>query len=157
MTSNKEPVKSHNNPFIGKIYCTSGTRFQSKESPVCVFWRCGRNLRSYGGHCSMKGIPEETLEPLCCGVLEIEQFDPVLFKNCVERINVTGASELTYPLKDGSEIDKSWNDRSRAESWTAEMRAKISRQNREGEAWQAKKSREICSLHQIEIKQTTRN
>jgi len=40
MTSNKEPVKSHNNPFIGKIYCTSGTRFQSKESPVCVFWRC---------------------------------------------------------------------------------------------------------------------
>lgn len=128
---NKEAPKPHNKPFTGMIYCACGAKFQRKKSPVRVFWRCGRNLGSYGGHCSMKGIPEETLESLCCDALGIPEFDTNTFIESVIRINITGDNELTFLLKDGSEIHKTWKDRSRSESWTPEMRAEVSRKNRE--------------------------
>ena len=79
----------------------------------------------------MKGIPEETLESLCCDVLGISEFDANTFRECVERINITGDNELTFLLKDGREIQKTWKDRSRSESWTPEMRAEVGRKNRE--------------------------
>jgi hypothetical protein len=79
----------------------------------------------------MKGIPEETLESLCCDALGIPEFDTNTFIESVIRINITGDNELTFLLKDGSEIHKTWKDRSRSESWTPEMRAEVSRKNRE--------------------------
>ncbi len=79
----------------------------------------------------MKGIPEVTLEALCCDVLETPEFDTNTFRECVERIKITGDNELTFLLKDGNEIHKTWKDRSRSESWTPEMRAEVSRKNRE--------------------------
>ena len=79
----------------------------------------------------MKGIPEETLESLCCDVLGISEFDANTFRECVGRINITGDNELTFLLKDGREIQKTWKDRSRSESWTPEMRAEVGRKNRE--------------------------
>ena len=79
----------------------------------------------------MKGIPEETLEELCCVVLGIPEFETNTFRAYVERINITGNNELTFLLKDGREVHKTWKDRSRSESWTPEMRAEVSRRNRE--------------------------
>ena len=79
----------------------------------------------------MKGIPEETLEALCCDVLGIPEFNTNAFRECVEQINITGNNELIFCLKDGNEIHKTWKDRSRSESWTPEMRAEVSRKNRE--------------------------
>lgn len=131
-TPNKEVVKKHNKPFTGLVSCGAcGAKFQRKKTPVRVFWRCGRNLGSYEGHCSMKGIPEETLEAICCEILNLKDFVSDAFKANVEKIIITRANELTFYLKNGREITKTWKDRSRSKSWTPEMRDKVGQKNRE--------------------------
>lgn len=129
--SNKNPVKPHGKPFTGIMSCKCGAKFQRKKTRVRVFWRCGRNLGYYGGSCSMKGIPENTLEDLCCEVLSINEFETLAVTNNIKAIYVTAPNAITFHLLDGSIIDKTWKDRSRSESWTVEMRAEAGRKTRE--------------------------
>lgn len=79
----------------------------------------------------MKGIPEETLEAICCEIFNLKDFDSDAFMANVEKIIITRANELTFYLKNGREITKTWKDRSRSESWTPEMRDKVGQKNRE--------------------------
>lgn len=131
-TSHKKTTKKHNKPFTTLMKCGAcGANFNRKKTPVRVFWRCARNLGMRDGHCSMKGIPEETLEDLCVEVLQLTQFDPDEAKEQIQEIVIPGANEVLFRLKDGTTVLKTWQDRSRSESWTPEMRAEVGRRNRE--------------------------
>ena len=46
----------------------------------------------------------------------------------LKEIRVTGPNDLSFVFSDGREEKRTWKDRSRAESWTDEMKKAASRQ-----------------------------
>ena len=62
--------------------------------------------------CQSKAIPEKTLQELLPSVEGVEQ------------IRAENGNRVVIRFKDGSETRLKWNDRSRAESWTPEMKEK---------------------------------
>jgi site-specific DNA recombinase len=79
----------------------------------------------------MKGVPERILEELAAKALHLTEFDGDVFREKVKEIFIPEANKVRIILKSGKEKEYSWQDRSRSESWTAEMRAEVSRKNRE--------------------------
>lgn len=67
-------------------------------------------------------IPEETVEEAVCAVLGLEEFDRAQFLEQVERIDSCKDNTLHFYLRNGTVCEYLWRDRSRAESWTPEMR-----------------------------------
>ena len=67
-------------------------------------------------------IPEETVEEAVCAVLGLDEFDSTLFLERVERIDACKENTLRFHLRNGTVCEYKWQDRSRSESWTPEMR-----------------------------------
>lgn len=67
---------------------------------------------------------------VCCEVLGMTEFDANIFENQINKILVPAPNELIFVFHDGHEISAHWQDRSRSESWTEEMRAKVAERNR---------------------------
>ena len=59
-----------------------------------------------------------------CEVLGINIFDEKLFAKNVKQILVPNHELLTFVLHDGNEVTLKWENRSRSESWSEEMRLK---------------------------------
>ena len=64
--------------------------------------------------CQSKAIPEKTLQALLQSIPMEE----------VEQIRAENGNCVVIRFKDGNETRLKWNDRSRAESWTPEMKEK---------------------------------
>ena len=79
----------------------------------------------------MKGVPERILEELVIKALQLDAFDSDIFQEKVKEIMIPEANKVRIILKNGKEKEYSWQDRSRSESWTDEMRAKAARKTRE--------------------------
>ena len=79
----------------------------------------------------MIGVPERILEELAAKALHLAKFDGDIFREKVKEIIISEANNVRIVLKNGKEKEYSWQDRSRSESWTAEMRAEVSRKNKE--------------------------
>ena len=96
--------------FTGKLICSKcGKHYRRKTTKTRVVWICD-TYNTYGKKaCPSKAIPEETLEKICDGI-------------DFENITVCDDNTLIIHLKDGSEKQVQWQDRSRRESWTDEMR-----------------------------------
>lgn len=132
-TSNKYPPKTiQKYPFRKMIRCGDcGANFNRKKTRTEVFWRCAANLRCKDYKCFMKGVPERILEELAAKALHLAKFDGDIFREKVKEIIIPEANKVRIVLKNGKEKEYSWQDRSRSESWTAEMRAEVSRKNKE--------------------------
>ena len=55
-------------------------------------------------------------------VLGLDAFDEHIFAATVRQICAGENNSLSYHLRDGNVVEATWIDRSRAESWTAEMK-----------------------------------
>jgi outer membrane protease len=55
-------------------------------------------------------------------VLGMDVFDESIFAWKIDAILVQGANTLAFVFKDGHIVNNDWSDRSRAASWTDEMR-----------------------------------
>ena len=132
-TSNKHPPKTiPEYPFRGMIHCGNcGANFRRKKTKTEIFWRCATNLGQKDYPCSMKGVPERILEELVIKALQLDAFDSDIFQEKVKEIMIPEANKVRIILKNGKEKEYSWQDRSRSESWTDEMRAKAARKTRE--------------------------
>ena len=62
--------------------------------------------------------------------LGLEVFDADTFLDKITEVRVESGNHLVFLYADGKESVKRWQDRSRAESWTAEMR-EVARQQYE--------------------------
>ena len=89
------------------------------------------NLGCKDYKCSMKGVPERILEELVARALHLAEFDGDVFREKAKEIIIPEANKVRIILKSGKEKEYSWQDRSRSESWTAEMRAEAARKSRE--------------------------
>lgn len=116
-------VAASHQPFRKMIVCAHcGNHFGRHACSRKPFWSCTRSNMLGQEVCPAKKIPEEILINLVNEILNTPSFDEVLFKEKIQKIVVTGDREMRFVMNDGNEITKTWEYKSRRESWTQEMR-----------------------------------
>lgn len=98
----------------------SGTKY-SKPVWICTTY----NIRGKA-YCASKQIPDEILTAVTANVLGYKEINREILEGELEKILVSGQNELTFLLKDGTERVVEWEDHSRSESWSTEMRHEAS-------------------------------
>lgn len=94
---------------------SSGKKY---KKPV---WVCG-TMNVWGQeYCPSQQIPEKILEEKTARVLSVEKLNREVLKN-IKEIRVPGRGRLIYIWKNGKEVEVSWQNPSRRDSWTEEMR-----------------------------------
>ena len=100
-------------PFSGLIVCGNcGKHYRRKVTASGPVWICSTFNQQGKAACLSKQIPEAELLTMTADMALSD-----LTEICAENGN-----RLVFRFKDGSESVKRWQDRSRAESWTPEMR-----------------------------------
>ena len=105
--------KATSYPFTGLIVCgTCGKHYRRKTTVSGVIWVC-TTYNTYGKKgCASKAIPESILYDLTADI-------PL---GDLTAIRAENGNTLVFCFKDGTQAVKRWKDRSRAESWTEEMK-----------------------------------
>ncbi len=122
-------------PFTGKIQCgCCGKNYRRKTTATGIVWICSTYNTKGKKYCpTAKQIPENTLYSVCCEVLGIDEFDEDTFKEKIQQIIIPAPNKIAFVFHSGDTKTVEWQDRSRSESWTAEMRlqaGKISKERR---------------------------
>lgn len=104
-------------PFTGLLTCNNcGKHYRRKTTKAGIVWICS-TFNSLGKkQCASKQIPETTLMELA------SEFDDI------KSLVVCNDNWLIFYLADGSVVNRQWQDRSRRESWTEEMKDKARKQ-----------------------------
>ena len=111
-------------PFSGLIVCgCCGAHYHRRTNPTRITWQCVTYLRRGKKHCAAKQIPEETLRSLTRGALGVPEITEENIRILAE-IRIPCPNLILFVFKDGHETERVWQDRSRAESWTDEMKEK---------------------------------
>ena len=109
--------------FSGLIQCPKcGKNYRRMTSNGSYGYNCSTYLSKGKAFCHGKKIPETTLIEETMAALELTYFDEEAVINRIEKIVVPEPNHLIFKLKNGTEIERIWKDRSRKESWTPEMR-----------------------------------
>lgn len=94
-----------------------------------AFWGCGSNKKK-GGRCKSRTIRDDVLRAECAKALGMDDFDDDAFLERVEKVVVSGDTELTFHLKDGGTIVHEWQRTGHKDCWTDEYRALVSERRR---------------------------
>lgn len=119
-------------PFTGMIYCKCCEKnYRRKTTKTGIVWICTTYNTRGKMYCpTAKQIPENTLYDVCCDILHIPEFNEFIFKNYIKRIVVPEPNKLIFEFNDGHKELTEWEDRSRSESRTDEMRLKCGERRR---------------------------
>jgi DNA invertase Pin-like site-specific DNA recombinase len=110
-------------PFSGEILCgLCGKKYKRKKSRWIYYWQCSTYLQEGKAACSAKQIPEATIVDLTKEVLWLTEIDGDALKGRIKEIRVPGDNRLAFVFMDGSIVNREWQDRSRRNSWTDEMK-----------------------------------
>ena len=122
-------------PFSGIIQCEKcGKKYKRKDRDRKAVWQCSTFLQEGKAACHAKQIPEHVLYATSAEVLGQEEFDAGIFEKEITEIRVPGFNKLFFVFQDGHTAETVWQDRSRRESWTDEMRQAAS-EKREAVKW----------------------
>lgn len=100
-------------PYSELLVCgICGKHYVRKTCATGFRWMCSTYNNQGKKYCSSKMIPEEKLIEMTSGV-DISE---------VDHIDVEQNNTIIIVFKDGMKSMRQWKDRSRAESWTEEMR-----------------------------------
>ena len=124
----RRAAKAHRNgrtytPFSGKLICgICGKHYNRRKKARGECWDC-ITFNDFGKEaCPSKRIPESTLMEKTAEILHTDEFSPAAFEHLIAFIRVCPENRLVYHFHDGHEEETTWKDRSRAASWTPEMR-----------------------------------
>ena len=111
--------KKKHYPFTGMIRCgCCGKNYRRKTTPSRVTWVCQTYNRYGKAACPSKQIPEDTLIAVTEEVVgSLDTLDSKITEIRAENGNI-----LMFTLSDGTVSVKRWTDRSRADSWTPQMK-----------------------------------
>ena len=110
-------------PFSGMITCANcGKHYRRKVTATGPVWICSTYNTHGKSACPSKAIPESTLMEIAATVSDMGEITAVTAEN---------DNTLEFTLADGTVTVKQWQDRSRAASWTPEMRAAAREKSRE--------------------------
>ena len=100
-------------PYTGLITCgCCGSRYIRKKTRRGPIWNCTTYNTRGKAACQSRAIPERVLDSLTA---DISLGD-------LTALRAENGNRLVFCFRDGSESVKRWEDRSRAESWTLEMK-----------------------------------
>lgn len=120
-----EPQKKPYTLFSRLVVCGRCGSFYKRIVSRGKFYRqCRKYLSEGRAACCAKRIPEEILETLTCEVLGIQNPDLATVRAQIAQIRVEENNTLMFCMRDGTKIIKHWKNRSRANSWTPEMKEK---------------------------------
>ena len=118
--------------LTGKIQCgICGKNYRRKTTPYNMVWCCSTFNTRGKAYCASKVIPEETLKDCIADALGRKYFTEDSFIEKVDRIVAEPGNTMRLIFKDGMEKQMTWQDRSRSESWTDEMREAASKRQHE--------------------------
>ena len=119
----REPHTHSQAFFTSLLVCDiCGKNYRRKTTKTGIVWVCG-TLNTLGKSvCASKQIPEATLQQVTAEVLGVKAFTREQLHSRVQSIRVCNGNILVFCFKGGSEVTRTWKDRSRAESWTDEMK-----------------------------------
>lgn len=111
-------------PFTHKMVCDCcGAYYRRKITRDKVLWVCAVFNQKGKEFCPhSKAIPQDTLITLCNDVLGLAEFDEAVFSKKVALIRICDNNTVQFTLANGKTEERVWKDRSRAESWTVEMK-----------------------------------
>lgn len=100
-------------PYTGLITCgCCGSRYIRKKTRRGPIWNCTTYNTRGKAACQSRAIPERVLDSLTADI-SLDDLTALRAEN---------GNRLVFCFRDGSESVKRWEDRSRAESWTPEMK-----------------------------------
>ena len=99
-----------------------GKHYRRKVVKSGVVWICETFDHVGKFACASKQIPEETLKVISARAMEMDEFTESVFRERVESILVCNGNKLVFRFRDGTETTQHWQDRSRSQSWTDEMK-----------------------------------
>ena len=118
-----KPQTSGKYPFSGMITCARcGKHYRRKVTATGPVWICSTYNTHGKAACPSKAIPESTLTEIAATVATVSEITAVTAHN---------DNTLEFTLVDGTTTVKRWQDRSRADSWTPEMRAAVGAKTKE--------------------------
>lgn len=113
------PGVSQKTYFTGMVICAGcGKHYRRKITKAGPVWICSTFNTMGKEYCSSKQIPENTLIAMAEEV--VGNIDALHDK--ITAIRAENCNTLIFCFKDGTQSVKRWQDRSRAESWTEEMK-----------------------------------
>lgn len=108
-------------PFSGLLICAGcGKHYRRKMTATRPVWICSTFNSMGKAFCQSKQIPEDTLVAVTEEV--VGSLDNLHSK--ITAVRVENDNALVFCLADGTETVKRWQDRSRRDSWTPEMKDK---------------------------------
>lgn len=106
-------------PFTGLLVCAGcGKHYRRKVTKTGAVWICSTFNTLGKQYCPSKQIPEKTLISITEELLG--SLDALPDK--ITAVRAEKDNTLVFCFKDGTETVKRWSDRSRAESWTEDMK-----------------------------------
>ncbi len=115
-------------PFTGLIRCdTCGCNYIRKHTANGskydkIAWHCNTFTLLGKNACPSKRIPEDILIAKTVQVLGLAEFDEAALKRQISRIHIVSHSLLRFVFHNGHTIDAEWQNHSRKDSWTPEMK-----------------------------------
>ncbi len=110
-------------PFTGKMQCSiCGKNYRRKTVRGKAVWICPTFNTKGRAFCASKQIPEDTLHCAAAEVMGLAEFDADTFLSKITVIRVEKDNTLVFCYTDGTKTVIQWQDRSRRQSWTPEMK-----------------------------------
>ena len=125
-------AKPHRNkgnyPFSGLLVCgICGKHYRRKNTAAGPVWICPTYNSMGKAACPFKRIPENTLLEITKETLGSAE----ALTGKITAVRAENGNRLVFCFPDGTQSVKRWYDRSRADSWTEEMRATAAQKARE--------------------------
>ena len=115
--------------ICGKHYIRKFANSKSKyKAPI---WICQTFLRKKKTACPSRRISEKVLFPILVGVLSVQEEDVLDESSRIEEITIFRDGRLKIQA-DGETVERSWENPSRALSWTQEMKLEAAKKGRRG-------------------------
>ncbi len=122
-TAKRPEPKMQDQMFRRKIICSHcGRHFIRKNTNGTPGYVCSTYSAEGKDFCLSKKIPEITLVELTLKALGIPEFNIALFDKEIDHIVAQYPNDIVFVFRDGHTCEYTWEDRSRAESWTEEMK-----------------------------------
>lgn len=117
-------------PLTGFVRCGNcGKNYNHKRTRYTEKWSCVTYQNMGKAECDAKSVPDAELTRITLEVLNIKELDRDLIEDKLECIEVFKDNKLLYHLLDGSTVERTWNDISRRNSWTEEMKKEARRKS----------------------------
>ena len=120
-------TKAHH-VFTGMIICAACKRpYRHTKNHGMSRWVCPTYFKEGKAYCQSRQIPEEVIMRLSCDILGWNSFDETAFQEAVDYMTAIYPNTLVFHFHDGRDVQAEWQNRSRSESWTPEMKEKARR------------------------------